>query len=181
MYEVERKYRLDHERVRPVLAERAAEQVSALLQRDIYFQHPVRDFSETDEALRLRIESPMDNIDSESTRLTYKGPRMEGQGKVREEFETVVEDGKQTLDILKGLGCRKVATVKKRRTEYILDDCRVCLDDVENLGEFVEIEAITNSDEIDLALNQVEQLERSLGRDTAIPVEATYLEMLLDE
>ena len=51
-----------------------------LFQRDVYYSHPGRDFGQTDEALRLRVENDL-------TLVTYKGPKLDAGSKTREELE----------------------------------------------------------------------------------------------
>ena len=58
MYEVELKVRAPHGPVRERLAAVDAEPLGAVEQVDIYYDHPVRSFAETDEALRIRRERP---------------------------------------------------------------------------------------------------------------------------
>ncbi len=131
-------------------------------QRDVYFNHPCRDFSKTDEALRVRFEEGR-------IELTYKGPREDKRPvKVREEISCNVLGDVETL--LERLGFKKVAEVVKEREVYEKEGTRVLLDRVENLGEFVEIEG-----EADF-----EELVRSLGIPWT-PISLTYLEMLLSQ
>src|SRR5262245_35590154 len=54
-YEVEVKYRLaDRDRLERQLAHLAAHNDPTIVQEDTYLSHPARDFSQTNEALRLR-------------------------------------------------------------------------------------------------------------------------------
>jgi adenylate cyclase class 2 len=54
MIEVELKYRLDDpESLLSSLVARGAQPKAATVERDVYFNHPSRDFAVTDEALRL--------------------------------------------------------------------------------------------------------------------------------
>ncbi|MEZ6108510.1 MAG: class IV adenylate cyclase [Pirellulaceae bacterium] len=49
-------------------------------QADYYYNHPARDFRETDEAFRIRVSG-------EDLNLTYKGPRLDSRIKTRSEIE----------------------------------------------------------------------------------------------
>lgn len=130
-------------------------------ERDVYFNHPCRDFSKTDEALRLRFE------DDGKVVLTYKGPREErGAIKLREEISCSVVG--EVEEILTRLGFEKVAEVIKEREVFEKGGISVFLDRVEGLGEFVEIEG-----EADL-----KEVAESIGIPWR-PVELTYLEMVL--
>ncbi len=108
-----------------------------VFQEDIYFNHPCRDFKETDEALRLRREE-------NNFILTFKGRREEGKIKKREEIETKVEES--IIEILERLGFKKVCIIRKKRKEFSLGNLKIFIDDVENLGKFIEIEG--NEEEI---------------------------------
>ncbi|CEG13205.1 conserved hypothetical protein [groundwater metagenome] len=111
------------------------------IQEDVYFNHPCRDFAKTDEALRIR------KIGNE-TFLTYKGKRLDAEAKTREEIE--IKCGEEISEILTRLGFKAVANVKKSRTEYLFENLHICVDDVEQLGNFVEIEGkkLTDNDKI---------------------------------
>lgn len=58
MYEVEVKVRADHDSVRARMEESGAERVDRVRQVDTYYDAPHRAFAETDEALRIRRETP---------------------------------------------------------------------------------------------------------------------------
>jgi adenylate cyclase class 2 len=104
-------------------------------QKDIYYNHPARDFASTDEALRVREEG-------EKVILTYKGPKIDDITKTREEIKVNVGDMPSIKEILIKLGFKEVGVVKKHRKKYILSEFKICLDDVADLGGFVEIESL---------------------------------------
>ena len=108
-----------------------------VFQEDIYFEHPCRDFKKSDEALRLRKEG-------NNFILTFKGRREEGKIKKREEIEAKVEES--IIEILERLGFKKVCIIRKKRKEFSLGNVKIFIDDVENLGKFIEIEG--NEEEI---------------------------------
>lgn len=186
MYEVELKLRAEHDAVRDRLAATDAGHAGRIEQRDTYYQAPDRDFAATDEALRVRVESPGSDSDSgdgsERTLLTYKGPLVDEDSKSRREAETPVDDAEALAAILEGLGYEPTATVQKTRDRYRLAGCAVVLDRVEGLGEFVEVE--TEADrETDAALaaareRAVEVLER-LELDPDEQIRTSYLGQLL--
>lgn len=96
----------------------------SLLHEDTYYNMPIelRDFRETDEALRIRksvkyhSDEPHDK--QQNYYLTYKGAKLDSSTKTRKELETIVEDGMILKDILEKLGFREVLTVKKVRELY---------------------------------------------------------------
>jgi adenylate cyclase class 2 len=111
-------------------------------QIDTYYNHPVRDFAQTDEALRIRKVG-------ENTYLTYKGRKIDNITKTREEIKVQVENGEFTRKILVKLGFSEVGMVRKVRKKYKLGEFHVCLDNVDNLGSFIELEAECDSDNPD--------------------------------
>lgn len=165
MYEVELKVRADHERVRNRLDELGADPLGTVVQVDTYFDAPDRNFAETDEALRVRREQPVEG--PPQTALTYKGPLVDPDSKTREEAETVVEDNEAVRAILAGLGYEAAATVEKERERFALDGCTVTLDTVDGVGTFVEVELETG-DELDDGVEGEQRLDKLRGEATAV-------------
>ncbi len=145
MYEVEMKFPLaDPDAFVRRLAACRARPGPAFHQADLYLNHPSRDFSQTDEALRIR------TVDGRSY-LTYKGPVVDSQTKTRREIEVALDGGTardQLAEILKLLGFRPVREVRKRRQTYALTwqgrEFEIALDEVQELGVFAEIETLAD-------------------------------------
>jgi adenylate cyclase, class 2 len=180
LLEVEAKYRLpDRDRLEAKLAELNAIDHGGRTDVDTYLNAPDRDFAKTDEALRLRRIG-------EKLLLTYKGPRKDSATKTRREIETPVGQGDAQaatlLQLFESLGYRKVAEVVKRRHHYELPyrqfALHVCIDVVEQVGTFVELEIAAEEGDyaeakealfataLELGLNDIEQrsyLEQRLG------------------
>ncbi len=175
MYEVEVKVQADHQDVRASLEERRADFLGVVDQRDTYYSHPDRDFTTTDEALRLRHES---GPDMDQTRVTYKGPLVEAESKTRLEIETGVDNGAAMARLLEELGFLSVETVEKRRERFRAGNYLVVLDAVDGLGEFVEVE--TEADAVAPARDGALELLRDLGLDPDEQIRASYLELLLN-
>jgi len=136
------------------------------IQEDIYFNHPYRDFAETDEALRIR------KINNEVF-LTYKGKRLDTETKTREEIE--INCGEKISEILTKLGFNAVATVKKIRKEYEFENLHICVDDVEHLGNFVEIEGKDMKDK-----TKIFGILNIFGIEKSESITKSYLELLMD-
>ena len=145
---------------------------------DQYFNAPDRDFARTDEALRLR------RIGSTNF-VTYKGPKTDSQTKTRSEIEVPLAPGdtvaKQFSDLLVHLGYRAVAAVTKRRVVCHLHreafDLEACLDDVDEVGKFVELEILAPPEALDAARAVLLKMAKEMGLG---PQERrSYLEMLL--
>ena len=139
MYEVEVKVPAELERVRDRLDEIDAERIETVEQVDTYYDAPHRPFADTDEALRIRRERRTAD-DAVSCDVTYKGPLLEEASKTRIELETAVGDREAMHAILEHLGFDPTAAVVKRRERYEVDGYAVTLDEVTDVGEFVEVE-----------------------------------------
>jgi adenylate cyclase class 2 len=163
-------------RLEQQLVDRGARLGGTLSQADEYFAHPNRNFAETDEALRIRSEG-------ERRVLTYKGPKLPGAVKIREEIEVDVGAGQEAglKRILDQLGFRSVAVVAKTRRSWLLTysgrDLKVEIDDVERLGSFVEIESVTDPQNVAATETAILQLAQELGLGRAS--KASYLGLLL--
>ena len=180
-YEVELKFRInDPPRIVALLDGLEATPGDIEEHRDTYFNHPARDFAQTDEAFRIRSIGD-DNL------LTYKGPLIDRQTKTRQEVEVGCEAGPAGRDKLRSmllaLGFREVRTVVKRRAPYHLDwqgrDVEATLDDVEGLGTFVELESIAAAGNWESARDALLQLAQQLGLEHS--ERRSYLQLLLSE
>ncbi|MFH0975355.1 MAG: class IV adenylate cyclase [Spirochaetota bacterium] len=119
--------------------------VKTVKERDTYYKHPARNFAETDEAFRIRTEDGK-NI------LTYKGPKLGTKTKTRVEKEAGFDDLAAMKEILGSLGFAVVDEVAKTRTIYRIGDTEVCLDSIDGLGAFVELEKLGTDMEVEKEL-----------------------------
>ncbi len=137
-------------------------------ERDMYYNHPCRDFKETDEAFRIR-KSGSDTF------ITYKGPKIGDRAKTRFELETPITSADDMDVILDKLGFIKTGEVIKSREIYKLSDITVCLDSVQGLGSFVELEII-GEDKVQ-AEKKILDIAEKFGLDNF--ERRSYLELLL--
>ena len=147
-----------------------AEFVIEKFEQDLYFNHPCRDFRKTDEAVRVR-------KDSEGITITYKGPKVDSETKSREEIKLRIDSFENAVEMLERLGFVPVRQVNKVRRIYRYEDAIICLDDVEGLGRFIEIEV--ESDSID-AKERLFRIAEMLGYSRGESIRSSYLEMLLE-
>ena len=122
-------------------------------QVDTYFQHPMRSFEATDEALRLRQRTLMpsnqgahEGLVTLESELTYKGPKIDPTTKTRVEYSTGILDFEKARAIFLSLGFSDVATVTKERTYCEYDQITLSIDDVEGLGTFTELELVVEGE-----------------------------------
>ena len=147
-------------------------------EEDHYHNAPDRDFKTTGEAFRLRRVGP-------ANYLTYKGPRRDPAVKIRPELEIALRDGDaaagEMLQLLKHLGYRPVAVVRKRRRIAHLErkghDLDLCLDEVAEVGRFAELEILAPEDGLDAARAVLLEAAAELGLSRV--EQRSYLTMLL--
>ena len=109
-----------------------------VVQRDYFFDRSDRSLVQGDRGLRIRRET---SAGTSKTILCYKGPRDKGSAyKSRQELELEVEDFDTAREFLQGLDFELTLAFEKKRDLWQLDDCSVCLDEVVELGSFVEVE-----------------------------------------
>jgi adenylate cyclase, class 2 len=149
-----------------------------ICQVDHYFNHPARDFGQTDEALRLRQVGDQNYI-------TYKGPKIDPATKTRRELELPLPAGPgvggQFSELLLALGFVSAGIVRKDRQPGVLawsgQQVEVALDDVQNLGCFVELELSATDSTLDRAKAALASLSQRLN--LAASERLSYLELLL--
>jgi len=163
-----------------------AQRLNSETQVDVYFDHPVRAFQETDEALRLRSRHPdvegdePDNTIPSPYELTYKGPKLESRSKSRVELSVHISNIDSARSILESLGFKHVATISKRRVFYTMDSITVSVDDVEDVGLFLELERlVTSRGDMNPALDTIFNLVERLGLDSNNSIRTSYLELFL--
>ncbi|RLE59764.1 MAG: class IV adenylate cyclase [Thermoprotei archaeon] len=166
--EVEVKFRCsNHSAVREKLKSMGARLIAVVEQEDVYFQHPCKNFAETDETLRLRKYG-------KNIVLTYKGPKEGGWAKTRREVEVKIDDYEKAYELITSLGFTPVAKIRKKREFYELMGVEVSLDTVEELGNFVEIEDKGGG------LDTIRKLVDELGLKEG-PIYKSYLELYLEK
>ncbi len=177
-YEVELKARLeDRAACEQRLTELGGRAIRQIVQQDEYFNHPCRDFAQTDEALRIRQFG-------EQFRVTYKGPKLAGPTKTRKEieFSLPANSAADCRHCLIELGFRPVAVVTKTRSiwhvRYASVEFEVALDEVDRVGSFIELEVRHPGIALDKAQKTAEQLARRLKLGS--PITTSYLEMVLE-
>ncbi len=140
-------------------------------EEDIYFNTEFRDFSKTDEALRIR------KTDTE-IEFTYKGPKIGKLSKSREEITVNVNNAENLIKILEKLGIKPVYTVVKNRIFLRDREFIICLDTVKDLGEFIEIEIPNSTEE---KLIDYVNLFLKKYKIKATQIKKSYLEMLVSK
>lgn len=186
IYEVEVKISIDSfEEMENRILNVGAKKINQEVQIDSYFDHPCRTFQETDEALRVRFRRPIGGEELESStdlvELTYKGPKIDSTTKTRIESSAKLNNAEEITSILENLGFKTVAEITKTRQFFSLPTITISIDDVEDVGLFLELESIVkNNDEIDNARENIFAMVKELGLDPAQSIRESYLELYLN-
>jgi adenylate cyclase class 2 len=146
-------------------------------QSDEYFNHRQLRFELQDIALRIRTVN-------DRHVLTFKGPNQDASTKIRTETEIELseEDAGRMIEIFLGLGMHSVAKLSKTREAIEVTwqgrNVEVCFDSVDEVGDFVELEIVVETeDEIASAKQVLDSLAQRL--ELKEPTTTSYLEMLL--
>lgn len=134
-----------------------------VVETDIYYTSTHHNFAALGEALRIRTvkdpESP-----KETSVITYKGAKLDQVSMTRQELETEVGDGETVRKILEHIGFCPVSPVEKKRLYLNKDNMTACLDNVKGLGDYLELEILTDTEEKRTeALKQIEDVLEALG------------------
>lgn len=179
MLEIEQKYAgADFAVLERRLAEWGVLPAEDHVEADHYVNAPDRDFARTDEVLRLRRVGP-------ANFFTYKGPKRDPRVKVRTELEVPLAAGDevagQYLQLLAHLGYRPTAVVRKRRRSYSVQRggfaLTICLDEVDGLGRFAEIEVLGEENQLEAARQVLADVATGLGLTQV--ERRSYLELVL--
>ena len=108
-------------------------------QIDKYFVPPHKDFfskKQPIEYLRIRYEKDKNQLMYSFLHFDKKGWLL-----ATDEYQTLVENPETVEEILKGIGCILKIIVVKERKYFNCGSFEVVLDKIENLGNFIEVEA----------------------------------------
>ncbi len=174
--EVEQKHRVaDAAALMRRLADRGVTLGAPMIQSDQYFNHPCRDFAQTDEALRIR------TVGDESV-VTYKGPKLDATTKTRRELELPLAVGHAEFGALfVAMGFKPVLVVRKTRRPFELkirgQMVHGAWDEIDGVGTFVELELTAD----DAGLEEAKRIIASLADELELgPSERrSYLELLM--
>lgn len=146
---------------------------------DIYFTSDFHDFMVRDEALRIRSSENL-TLGTCSYAITYKGPKMDSVSMTRKELETGIEDPEIGRNIFIALGYRELTPVNKLRQYYQLKEIHACVDQVEKLGSFLELEVLIDQEsERERALEQIRGILEAAGSSMDETTRVSYLGMLM--
>ena len=176
MIEVEVKVSVeDPKQMERSIIELGATPIGIDVQADTYYNASHCDFGKTDEALRIRVQD-------DQAFLTYKGPKMDDVSKTRKEIQVEIQDTESMGNILTSLGFSPVAIVTKKRKNFRIGDFYISLDEVRDLGHFMEVEITMKEprnyrEKVESIFKFMAKLD--IKRESTI--RKSYLEMMLEK
>ena len=148
---------------------------------DVYYYDPLRNNLKPDEnnqlneCLRLRIKG-------DKYYITYKLDHFDDD-KIwlySDEYETEVSDIIQIQNIIKFLGLKKLLEINNRKTIYQSDKYEIALEEVDGLGNFLEVEYCTNDDvDVNKIKDDIKKFIYDLGFEVSEELNMGKPEMML--
>ncbi len=154
----------NHARIREILKQKSARFLGEDHQVDTYFHVP-----------RGRLKLRQGKI--ENSLVFYSRPNQAGPKQSDVALATVPADSDVLPVLRKALGV--MVAVDKRREIYFVDNVKIHLDRVENLGEFVEVEAIGSEAQVVKLREQCEAFLLEFGIRESDLLEGSYSDMLM--
>ena len=145
--------------------------ISSSTQSDVYYNAPNRDFKKTDEALRIRVSNG-------HAEVTYKGPKIDTETKARKEINVKIDDYQKFNNILEVLNFKRIKSVDKIRQQYECEGLNVMIDEVIDLGRFLEVEVLVEGN-VEAAKERIFSLLKRIGLNKEKLTRESYLELLL--
>ncbi|MBN1257146.1 MAG: class IV adenylate cyclase [Planctomycetes bacterium] len=158
-FELECKIRIpDRDLIAAALNQLGAEDLGELHEKNWLFDTPDGKLKASEQLLRLRRTN--------KEIITFKGPALASAFKNREEIEMKIGSIADFTIILKHLGFAQVWFYEKLRHSFTYRDCKVVLDKLPELGNFIEVEG--DSEE------EIKAVLADLGLDHNQHLEGTY-------
>lgn len=195
MFEVEIKVQIPNPvRIKETFKENHGVYEFSLIHEDTYFNMPkgLRDFKQTDEALRLRKSIKFNKKNPRKKQeieyyFTYKGKKLDKLTKTRKELEIRIDNLEKTKELLNLLGFQEVLTVEKDRDLYKFEfknyEIEALIDYLPILKQFfLEVEVLSDSEEgIDKSRNVLFEFLSLIGISRDESIKKSYLELIIEK
>jgi len=145
----------DKEKVKTALKTLGAQEEKVKHQIDEYYNHPSRDTRKTKEYIRLRSKPGEDKAI-----FAYHINIADG---VNKEFEVAVDNVTTFRQILQGFNFALLGTIDKKRESYKFEEFKIDIDEVKDIGNFIEVEIDGEESEIDEKKAQCIEFLKKIG------------------
>lgn len=167
------------EEIKKQLMQNGFAETAHLRERDTYFDNVADRIRSGGQALRIR-ETADFKAGTVTAQINFKGKKQDPLTMTRQELESTVDQAEICRQILESIGFHRVfPEVIKERTMLQQGDMAACLDQVENLGSFLELEILVpdEAQRVD-AQNRIAGVLAMLGYCMTDTVRSSYLSML---
>ena len=147
-----------------------------VVETDTYFTSDYYDMRKHDKALRIRTTENRDTGEMRA-QLGCKGPKLDNISMTRKETEIEIREPEKMKEILKELEfypafCR----VKKTRSYYSKKRMTAAVDQVENLGSFLELEILVEKEaDREKGLEEIKSVMKQIGCGEKKTVRTSYV------
>jgi len=163
MKEIELLFKIDETRAQNIREEIEDLFIKKIREIDTYFYPPDKDFLVSDSGREnLRVRESGDKKELTYKKVVYNS----GEYSHAIEKNVDISDTKTTIEIFKTLGFREYMVVDKEREIFEDDSFQITIDQVKNLGIFVEIEWKGNGDNVEEIKKLCLKRAQELGLET---------------
>lgn len=140
-----------------------------------YFQR--NDYKDADNYLRVRTTEKGDSV---CLKMWQPDPNNPGHHSHCEEYETDVSDGENMLSLLQNIGYTEKIIIDKVRKKFQHNEYEIVVDEVKNLGIFVEVELKEEVEDVIAAHKKLKAFLKQIGINKFYEQQRGYVSMLLN-
>lgn len=150
-----------------------------LTETDTYFDNKNGDIRSNDKALRIR-ETINHTTGNKYCQINFKDKKLDNKSMSRHEYESEIDNAATISKILNCLSYYPVSPiVKKERTTLVASNINACVDSVDGLGNYLELETIVNTEEEkEHELERISDILNKLGYNMSDTTTTSYLTAL---
>lgn len=148
---------------------------------DIYYYDPLRNNLKPNSNLQLN-ECARIRTKNNEVSITYKVDKFDENGNwlYSDEYETKVESLEMIKEIFNRLGLKELLCIKNRKKTFMFKNYEIVLENVENLGIFLEVEYCTNEDvDVSLVKKEIQEFIDSLKLNVSKELNMGKPEMMI--
>jgi adenylate cyclase, class 2 len=114
--------------------------------------------------------------------LTFKGSSVNSHDNNWADYDTVIADPDSLQELLLSNGFEHVCEINKKRNSYLIQGFEVNVDEIANLGIFIEVESIVAcQSEVSKALEELHELFNAIGIKNEKVINSGYVKLMLDK
>jgi len=134
------------------------------------------DFLSNKVFLRIRVQN------GEKVIMTAKSPKAKqgDESLIKKEHEVMVDSAEEARNILSMLGLKEAVRVVKKRQTAHCDGYEICMDDIEGLGAFIELEKIAEENDVAKIQDEMSIFLKKLGVSSEDRIRKGYDILMLE-